>query len=405
MRFLFLTPQLPYPHHSGGPLRNAGLLRGLSQAGHRLDLLTFIEAGQPDPQTTPLAAWCQTIRTIPVPQRSTRDRLRDLLLTRHADLMRRFYSDEYAAALVELLRGQHYDMIQIEGLEMAGYLPFIRVGNPAARIVYDAHNAEYALQRLIHEVDRRSLGRLPAAVYSLIQWRRLMRFEQTVCQQANQVLAVSEADAQALRRLSHHTPVKVVPNGIDTADYVRSSHTLDLGPAALVFTGTMNYRPNVDAVLWFTENVLGQICAAIPETRLFVVGNKPHERLDAIRQRKDVEVTGYVQDVAPFLHSAAVYVAPLRMGSGTRLKLLQAMAAGCAIVSTTVGAEGLDVSSGELLIADSAAAFAESVIALLRDPARRAAMGEAARQLVTARYDWAAILPCLLEIYKGMALG
>jgi polysaccharide biosynthesis protein PslH len=406
MRFLFLTPQFPYPPQAGGPLRNYGLIDGLHAAGHRVDLLTFVEPGQPDPAATPLAGLCERIITVPAPSRSTRQRLRDLLLSAEADIARRFYSPDFAKALSGLLAAGCYDLVQIEGLEMAPYLPLVRAGNPAAKTVYDAHNAEFNLQHLIHRVDRRNLTRLPAALYSFLQWRRLTRLERAVCQQVDHVIAVSEADAEALHELVPTLQPDVVPNGIYTAEYTCLDKQLDLGPAALLFTGTMNYRPNVDAVLWFADEIMGVIREAVPEARLFIVGNKPHSRLDGVRQRDYIEVTGYVQDVTPFLHSATVYVAPLRMGSGTRLKLLQAMAAGCAIVSTSTGAEGLHVSSGrEILLADTAARFARATVALLRDPAQRVQLGQAAQELVRQQYDWSVIVPRLLAVYQRMSLG
>lgn len=405
MRLLYLTPQLPYPPHSGGPLRNYGLIQGMRAAGYPLDVLTFVEPGCADPAETPLASSRGDVIGVPLPPRETRDRLRDLLLTRDADMARRYVSKDYAAALEKLLGERDYALVQLEGLEMASYLPILRAKAPRARIVYDAHNAEYSLQRLIHQVDRRTPSRWPAAAYSLLQWRRLARLERHVCRAVNLVLAVSEADAAALRTLVSGLSPVVVPNGINASEYASVTERLDLGPAALLFTGTMNYRPNVDAALWFVDHVLDTIREAVPDARLFVVGNKPHDRLGAIRQRPDVEVTGYVQDVAPFLHSAAVYVAPLRMGSGTRLKLLQAMAAGMAIVSTVTGAEGLDITSGrEVVLADDATAFAQAVVALLRDPQRRMALGAAAREMACRRYDWTAILPSLLAAYQELGI-
>lgn len=403
MRLLFLTGQLPYPPHAGGALRTFGLLNGLQQAGHNIDLFTFYEPNQPDPQTTPLAAICRTVKRFPAPTRSGRDRLRDLLTTTRADLEGRYFSPAFEAALQEQLSSAAYDVIQIESLEMATYLPAILRGHKAARVIYDSFNAEYELQHTIFRADRANPARWAGALYSLIQWRRLRGFERRVCQRVDQVIAVSEADAAAFRRLVPGLHPAVIPNGIVSREYARPAHAeqLDLGAAALLFTGTMDYRPNVDAILWFVGNVLGMIRESVPEARLFVVGNKPHPRLDALRQRPDVEITGYVQDVLPFLHNATVYVAPLRMGSGTRLKLLQAMAAGCAIVSTPIGALGLNVQSGQqLVLADDAATFAQAVVALLRDPARRAALANEAAALVAADYDWSALLPKLLALYE-----
>ncbi|MEP7288497.1 MAG: glycosyltransferase [Chloroflexota bacterium] len=405
MQILFLTGQVPYPPHAGGALRSYGLLSGLHAAGHTLDLLTFAESGQSDLSATPLAELCRQIITLPPPQRTTPARLRDMLFSARADMERRSYSPEFVATLTQLLAQNSYDLVQIESLEMAAYLPVIKAKYPPVRVIYDSFNAEFDLQRLMFEIDRRVPAHLPGALYSLIQWQRLTRFERNVCQQVDRVIAVSEADATAFRKLVPDTVVDVVPNGIYTDQYSHTPQQLDLGPAALLFTGTMNYRPNIDAVTWFTDNVLGEVRKAVPETRLFIVGNKPHGRLDALRQRADVEVTGYVQEVEPFLHGATVYVAPLRMGSGTRLKLLQAMAARCAIVSTRIGAQGLDVTSGcEMMLADDRESFAQATIALLRDSALRTRLGQAAYKLVCDKYDWSAIVPRLLGVYREMGL-
>ncbi len=406
MRLLFLTGQVPYPPYAGGALRTYGLLKGLHGAGHTVDLLTFTEPGQPDPAATPLAQLCGEMVTVPAPRRSLPARLADVLFTPNADMARRYYSPQFQARLKSQLARVSYDVVQIESLEMAAYLAAIRAVSPAVRIIYDSFNAEFDLQRGMYQIDRRSLTRLPGAIYSLIQWRRLTQFERSVCQKVDRVIAVSEADAEAFHQLAPGAAVDVVPNGIFADEYARTSQQLDLGSAALLFTGTMNYRPNVDAVVWFADRILGEIRKAAPEARLFVVGNKPHGRLDSIRQRADVEVTGFVQDVLPFLHSAAVYVAPLRMGSGTRLKLLQAMAAGCAIVSTHIGAQGLNAMPGqEIILADDATSFAQATIALLRDPASRARLGQAARDLVCKQYDWSVIWPRLLHVYGEMGLG
>jgi len=403
MRILFLTSQVPYPPISGGPLRVYGLLDGLHTAGYTPDLLTFVDRSSPDPAQTPLAKLCGKITMVPTPRRSGRERLRDLLRSPQPDLARRFYSPTFAETLRAQLAAYPYKLVHLQSLEMATYLPLVREAAPQAKIIYDAYNAEYDLQRLIYKVDRRNLMRWLAALYSFLQWRRLYQFESEVCRAADRVIAVSEADAEALRKLAPNTPLTLVPNAIYAAEYTQNRQPLALGSAALLFTGTMNYRPNVDAMLWFVRHVLDRVRQAVPEARLFIVGNKPHSRLDSIRRRKDVEITGYVQDVTPFLHSAAVYVAPLRMGSGTRLKLLQAMAAGCAIVSTPIGALGLAVENGrEMLLAEDPITFAQAVIGLLRDPAKRAALGQAAQNMAQTRYDWSVIVPCLLKLYTEM---
>ncbi len=405
MRLLMLTPSLPYPPHQGGALRNYGLLHGLSAAGHAITLLCFHDGSLPV-ETTPLAGLCADIQTVPPPARAAAHRLLDLVATGQPDLARRLQSAAFSARLASLLAQQPFDLVQFEGLEMAGWLPQVRAAQPHAGLCYDAHNAEYALQRAIYAVDRRSPRRWPTAAYSLVQSRRILAFERDVCQQVNCVLAVSDEDAAALRPFRADGCVHVMPNGIFVDDYIGAGEQLDLGQHALVFTGKMDYRPNVDAMLWFTDAVLPRVRRAIPSARLYIVGQRPHPRLDRLREQPGVFVTGWVKTVLPFLGAAAVYVAPLRMGSGTRLKLLEAMAAGCAVVATRAAAAGLPPAvTAALTLADDAPASANAIVALLNDPARRAALGQAAQAAVKQHYDWAILMPRLLAAYKDCGFG
>jgi glycosyltransferase involved in cell wall biosynthesis len=218
------------------------------------------------------------------------------------------------------------------------------------------------------------------------------------------VLAVSDADAAALQRLVPGLGVTVVPNGIDVAGYAAGGLPA-VSPAAreasvdLVFTGTMDFRPNVDAAMWFADEVLPLIRQHELGARFVIVGQKPHRRLDALRGRPDIVITGAVQDTRPYIAGCAVYVVPLRMGGGTRFKILEAAALGKAMVSTSLGCEGFPVADGrELLIADAPCGFAEAVVALVRDPARRAQLGAAARGLAEA-CDWKNVIPKIERIY------
>lgn len=404
MRILFLTAQLPEPPHAGGTLRTNGLMRAAHAAGHDVHVLAFGDPDQLRLNRAVLDEFCSTVDVVAPPHRTVVRRLRDLLLTDKADMQRRFDAPEYTTRLTDLLRQAPFDLVQIESLEMGVYLPVIQREQPDTPIIYDSFNAEFDLQRSIYEAERGNLRRFVGALYSLIQWRRLTRFERAVCHAVTHVIAVSEADAEAFQKLAPGVAVTVVPNGIHTNNYATQDTSLDLGDYALVFTGSMGYRPNVDAALWFAEEILGRIRAQAPDAKFFVVGSNPHTRLNVLRERDDVQITGWVPDVNPFLHAAAIYVVPMRMGSGTRLKVLQAMAAGKAVVSTTMGAQGLHITDNvEARIADTADAFASTVIDLLKHPERRMALGTNAATYVGAHYDWAVIASRLLQVYDDIS--
>lgn len=404
MHMLLLTPALPYPPHQGGALRNYGILRGLREAGHRISLFSFSDQTV---EGTPLPSLCDHIVTVKPPVRSPAKRLRDLVLSGHPDLARRLETPDSREKLTQLLTSVRFDLIQFEGLEMAIYLPLVRQLQPAAKLIYDAHNAEYALQRVIAKIETKNRKRIAAAAYSQVQAARIHRFEKAISAAADGVIAVSDEDAAALRSFRVDGNIHVLPNGIFVDDYTTPpQQRLELGDHALVFTGKMDYRPNVDAMLWFAGDVLPLIRERAPHARLYIVGQKPHSSLDALRSRDDIELTGWVAEIQPFLHAAGVYVAPLRMGSGTRLKILEAMAAGCAVVATNTAAAGLhDDARRHIALADDEHAFADAVIRLLNDAPERARLGKESRAAVQAHYDWSALMPCLLRIYKDIGVG
>ena len=405
MRILMVTPTLPYPLHQGGALRNFGILRGLHDAGHEVTLFSFHD-DTTDVDSTPLPELCVNIQTTPTPLRSSSARFRDLLLSRQPDLLRRLYSPAFEACLRSLLQATQFDLVQFEGFEMTAYLGCVREQQPAAKLCYDAHNAEYVLQQAILRVDRTDVRRLPAAVYSFLQSRRIAHSEGEVCRTVDCVIAVSQEDADSLRVFRQDRHVSVVPNGVFADDYMASREHLDLGSHVLVFTGKMDYRPNVDAMRWFTDAILPQVQEEIPDARLYIVGQKPHARVEMLRDKANIAITGWVNDVRPYLHAAHVYVAPLRMGSGTRLKILEAMAAGCAIVATPFAASGLDAKArSAMIVAGNETAFTNAVISLLRNPAQRQSLGAAAQRYARQHYDWSVLIPKLFSAYKEIGIG
>jgi sugar transferase (PEP-CTERM/EpsH1 system associated) len=399
VKILFLTPQLPYPPQKGTALRNWGLIDGLASR-HELSLLSFRAPGQDDELPSPLLDACERVATVPQPERTVRDRLWDLLTTRHPDMALRLKSEIYGRRLAEWLAQETFDVVQVEGIELAPYLDVVEAAAQVPVVVFDDHNCEYVLQRRVFFTDLAAPARWPGAAYSCVQWLRLRRYEAQICQRADRVLTVSDADAEALKRLVPGLDPGVVPNGIDTRRYHPEAIETQSEENSLVFTGTMDFRPNVDAMLWFVKEALPLIQAEIPDVHIDVVGQRPHPRLDPLRENPNVRLTGFVEDVRPYIGNAELYVAPLRMGGGTRLKLLEAMAMGKAVVATRLGAEGYPVTDGrELVLADTASDFAEGVISLLRSPKRRAALGRTARAFVEQRYDWRAIVPLVETVY------
>ncbi|MEW5718372.1 MAG: glycosyltransferase [Chloroflexota bacterium] len=407
MRLLILTPQLPYPPQQGTTIRNFNIIKHLAPR-HEITLVSF---GTPEElqNAAPLRALCRRIEIAPYPARALAQRAWTTFTSPLPDMALRLKSAPMHA-VVNSLRGEAFDIIQVEGIEMARYALQSKIENPQPKIVFDEHNAEYVLQRTTFESDARRVTRWYAALYSLIQWKKLERYERACCHRADQIVACSDADARAIAALlnpkseiiNHKSEISVIPNGVDTEFYVPSDQVCakPLAERALVFTGKMDFRPNIDAMTWFAAEILPRLRAEIPHARLIIVGQKPAPRIRALQQQPGIEVTGWVADTRPYVSDAAVYVVPLRMGSGTRLKVLEAMAMGKAIVSTTRGVEGIALTPGrDALVADTPTEFARVVVTLLRDPERRHELGRHARTLAEEKYDWRKIIPQFEQVY------
>lgn len=399
MRILLLTPQRPYPPHQGTTLRNFNLVKELARR-HQISVLTFLEPDQDPADPGPLSDLCEWVEAVPVPRRSTAQRLRQLLFTRRPDMSWRLWSSTFIDRLTRRLAAESFDVVEIEGIEMAPYRAAIAAARPKPLIIYDAHNAEWILQQRACAADIKTPARWPAALYSWVQWHRLRRYEANLLQQVDHTVAMSAPDKVALRDVVSNAPISVIPNGVDLAAYRHfrgRPREFDL-----LFTGKMDFRPNIDAVLWFGQHVWPLIQNRRPQTTFAIVGQRPHPRLDLLRDMPGVTITGYVSDVRPYIAGATVYVAPLRVGGGTRLKLLEAMAMAKPIVSTTVGAEGFPVVNGqEIILTDEPEAFAGQVLSLLDNPARRRELGQAGQTFAQANYGWDALVPQLEKVYEA----
>jgi sugar transferase (PEP-CTERM/EpsH1 system associated) len=403
-KILFLTSQLPYPPHQGGAIRTYNLIVNLAPR-HEIHLLSFAHSLDDLERAGPLHSYCRTIQVVPVPRRSGLKRLLTTLFSPLPDMALRLPSAEFRHKLATLLESERFDVVQAESIEMVPYA-LCDAGWEADNRplwVFDDYNAEYVLQQRAFETDVRHPRRWIGALYSLIQWQKLRRYEAAVCRRADRVTAVSEADKEILQKLGPGVDVTVIPNGVDTRAYdPGQTYPLVLEPHSVVFTGKMDFRPNIDAALWFCHQVLPLIKTQVPDVHFYIVGQKPPQRLMALAEDPAVTLTGHVEDVRPYIAGAGIYVVPLRIGGGTRLKIMEAMALGQAIVSTSLGCEGYPVTPGrELVVADTPQDFARCVVELLGDALRREELGRAGRRFVEERYDWRAIVPRLERVYES----
>jgi glycosyltransferase involved in cell wall biosynthesis len=254
----------------------------------------------------------------------------------------------------------------------------------AIPVVLFEHNVEHEIWKRLHDTERRSWRRVLLA----LEWRKVRRCEARACAEASLTLSVSEVDRRCLAAAADGARIEAIPTGVDT-QFFRPRPAAER-PGHLAFSGSMDWYPNEDGILDFLERAWPRIRERAPHATLTVVGRNPRKHLRrAAAAAGGVTVTGTVDDIRPFVARAALYVAPLRVGGGTRLKLFEALAMGKAVVATRVAAEGLPMVPGlHYIAADSPADFAAGVLELLADPSRREALGAAGRRLVEERYSW-----------------
>ncbi len=407
MRILILSPYPLHPARGGGSLRTSNLLAGLSRC-HHLTCLSFVPDAAAATAMAPLREICDLATVMGPPTRSLLRRTGTTLTSILPDMVLRSAALSYRAALSRMLAAEQFDVIHAASLDMAGYALMAREFG-SSLIVLDEFNAEYLVQRraalnnLRWGIRTRRPSALISAISSLIQWRKLVAYESHALREFDRVLVVSEHDRVSLARLWPRADLRVVPNGVDTARFAPGVAPVG-GPADLLFTATLDYRPNVDALIWFVADVLPRIRARRPDARFVVVGRAATTAVRGLHNGESVVVVGEVEDVRPYIAGAAAYVIPMRFGGGSRLKLLEALSLAAPVVSTPMGAEGVEgLRDGEhLLLGASPAAFAAAVLRLLNDPALGKRLGLAGRAQIVARYDWRAIMVQLEDAYHTL---
>jgi glycosyltransferase involved in cell wall biosynthesis len=395
-RILALTSRVPWPPREGHQLRSYHVLDALASQ-HEVRLLSCLRNDDDPNASAPLRAKLVGFETFPIPAESSRTALAHALLqgllTRTPFVVAKYGIPALKQRMAELTG--HFDLIHVDMLPLMAHVP----AHCMTPVVLNAHNVEYRLLEARVGVE----PHVAARIYLRTQVSRLRAFEGEACRRATAVLACSDEDAGQLHRMAPATPVHVVPNGVDLEN--NQPGAMPRAAARMVFVGQMGWFPNRDGVEWFLAEILPRIMDVRSDARFVLVGR--HEGLKVPSAlRENVELSGFVPDVRRPVLESSVYVVPLRAGSGTRLKVLEAMALGKAIVTTHTGSEGIELVPGrDALFADDADGFAQAVLSLFDDPAEVARLGTAARLAAEKRYGWTVIGKSMLRIYAGLVDG
>lgn len=406
-KILFLSQLLPYPPDSGAKVRSYHVLRYLAQK-HHVTLLAFARPDDPPDAIGHLQDICTDVQTV----RIRRSKLRDILiagasiLSRKSFIIERDYINEMAQKVDQMLRDGDYDAVHADQLWMAQYALRAKSRQTDLKLILDEHNACFQIFQRLAKDETNLLKR----IFLEWEWRRLRRFEAEACAQFDQIVTVTQEDQTTLCNLIRDNSSQqsdlfsTIPICVDTHDI--QSVEYDTGSRNIFYMGTMFYPPNVEGILWFANEVWPLILAQIPQSTLTVVGKNPPPDIQnltrAVLGGAQIKVAGYVLDPLPYLEKAGVFIIPLLAGGGMRVKIVDAWRWGLPIVSTSIGAEGIDYRDGDnILIADGAEAFAKAVVRVFLEPDLARQLGKHGRDWAEQMYDWQEIYPAWDRIYPS----
>jgi sugar transferase (PEP-CTERM/EpsH1 system associated) len=412
INILFLAQLLPYPLDSGGKIKSYHFLQALAEK-HTVTLVSFVRSEQEAESAGTLKQFCDQIETVLLPRSKVRDLawLLRSLVNGKSFIISRDWAGEFRSRVNDLLSKHPFDVIHVVRANMFQYVP----ADPCSYVVLDTENVEA-------QVVRRTFESKPFTVsgfLSLFESKRLEEYERMVCAKADLVLTVTEEDKDALSahmvsmsgKKTRSTPIDIVPIGVDTG-YFAYSWRPHPDPRA-VLVGTMYWPPNVDCAVHFCRDILPLARKEIPELAFEIVGLRPTKKVVRLQQRlHGVRVTGSVEDVRPYMLHSRVFVVPLRAGSGMRVKILNAMAVGIPVVTTSIGCEGIDGlvqvqqplaghdnRDANIWVADSPHEFARAVVTLMTNDGIARTLSRNGRTLMETVYDWSIIRNRILDLY------
>ena len=398
MRILYISARQCWPPNSGGKLRDHRLLLALGQASD----LTYIYYAEPgvQPVTPSDIPVCRRIVSVPRPARYRPGKIVRGLLGPWPLPVVNYTSPAMIDAIRSVLRQDRFDLVHLDSLHLAACEAAVRSELGRSAIIYGWHDVASELMWRYSQMPI-SLAR---RTYARFTARRLERAEAAILDTAFGHVVCSERERVSLLARSPKARIAVIENGVDTGAFKPPNRNSEL--TRIVFVGAMHYYANIDAVTWFARQIWPAMHQRFPRYRFTIVGADPKPEVRALGDLPGIEVTGTVPDVRPFYQEALAAVVPLRVGTGTRLKILEAMAAGVPVISTELGAEGLEVTPGrDILIPGSEPEWLPALESLCTESSvggatRSEELAQAGRKLVCTQYDWEIIGRKLAELYE-----
>ena len=362
MKILFLTNLLPYPLDNGGKIKTYTTLKALKRAEHSIDLLCFYETEDALRYEDDLADICDRIYQVPLRLTTALNQSYMMLkavqsiFSSYPFSIYKYLSYNFINLLNDLKEKYEYDYVYFDHLPMFVFYNHVKANWKKAKIILDEHNCEYIIMERNYIEAKSILKRK----FLKLEICKIKKFEKKALEKADQIVVLSEKDKMDLESLTNKKiDTVIIPIGMITPNLTVKPKEFFLNKLNILFVGTLSWAPNNDGLLWFVENVLPQISEICGDFELYIVGKNPGDKLSRICEKyKNVHVTGYVDSVEPYYEICDFMIAPLFVGSGQRVKIIEGFSYGMPIISTSIGAEGLDYKDGEnILIADDVTSF------------------------------------------------
>jgi len=394
MRILFVHPNLIHSKaHFGAIKRIYNLIHFMAGRGHEVNVACFMSRWEKEflQYTEGLKKICKRVGIIPYPEKTLLERSLHFAFSADPNSVLHNYSPRMRDEINTIVK-EGLDVLHIEFTYMGQYIRYI----PESRLITALNADELNFFSLRLYLDRK-----PWSLHSYLKCKKLKRYELNICGRFDKIFTITEKEARLLSDALKGKDIDVYPNTID-ADYFKAAHEPG-DTATLVFVGNFLHTPNVDGILWFYRDIFPLVKKKIQGVKLLVVGAYPPAGVLRLKKDPSVEVTGYVDDVRPYISRGAVFVCPVRFGGGMRGKILEALAMGKPCVSTSMGAEGIDISGPEgLVTANTPVNFSDEVISFLTKPQSRNLVAERAPYAVKNKYDERIVFPALENIYTEL---
>lgn len=408
MKVLIITAFLPYPLNNGCRVRQYHVLKRLAQNyNHEIVLISFIESTDELVYLPILQSFCTRIETVlrkksnfsaqSISRFNFRKKqfsnLLNCIFVNEPFGVLRFLSGKMEAKIKAVMSEQVFDIVQIEFTQMASYMP----KDSKIPTVLVEHDVDFIRQLR----NFRNISRPIPKLESFIEWLKIRKYEIEMCRKYKKVIVMSSVDKEMLLAKDKNLDISVVANGVDTA-YFQPIDT-EYDNCTLMFLGLPSHGANLDSLRYFCKEIYPKVRAKLPSIRLTVFGEGWVAAFGDLCCDKSITLKGYVEDLRPYLAHCAALIVPLRIGSGTRLKILEALAMGCPVISTSIGCEGLEVTNGQdILIADKPAKFARRIVDVVTDTRLRQRISKNARRLAETKYSWDKIVALQDQVYREM---